>query len=86
MPSRRLSGGKYSSYTFTTSALDGGEWSASCTGSAFTPGEWTPITHRIGGWVSPSAGLYTEVREKVICLCRGLNLDRPIVQSVVRHY
>jgi hypothetical protein len=34
---------KYSSYSFSTSALDGGEWSASHPGRAFTPEERTPL-------------------------------------------
>jgi hypothetical protein len=39
-----LGGGEeYSSYSFTTSALDGGEWSASHPRRAFTPGERTPV-------------------------------------------
>jgi hypothetical protein len=38
---------RYSSYSFLMTALDGGEWSASC--SHFTP--W------IGGWVGLRAGL-----------------------------
>jgi hypothetical protein len=39
-----------------TSALAGGEWSASrpC---RFTLGERAPGTHLIGGWVDPRAGL-----------------------------
>jgi hypothetical protein len=37
---------------FFTSALDGGEWSASRTGG-FTPREKAPGTHSIGGWVGP---------------------------------
>jgi hypothetical protein len=44
---------RYSSYSLSTSALDGGEWSASRTGLAFTPGERTPGTHCTGGWVGP---------------------------------
>jgi hypothetical protein len=42
-------------YSFThslTSALDAGEWSASCPG-CFTPSERAPGTHWIGGWVGP---------------------------------
>jgi hypothetical protein len=39
-----------------TSALDGGEWSASRPGH-FIPGERTPGTDWIGGWVGPRAGL-----------------------------
>jgi hypothetical protein len=54
----RLGERKYSSYSFLTSALDGGEWSASC------PGERTPGTHWTGGCVGPRAGLDTEVRGK----------------------
>jgi hypothetical protein len=43
-------------HLFLTSALVGGEWSASplC---RFTPGESAPGTHWIEGWVSPRAGL-----------------------------
>jgi hypothetical protein len=76
----------YSSYSFSTSALDGGEWSASRPGRAFTPGERTPGTNCTGGWVGPRAGLDTEVRGKILYKCRGSNPDRPVVQSVVRHY
>jgi hypothetical protein len=41
---------------FLTSALVGGEWSASrpC---CFTPGERAPGTHGTGGWVDPRARL-----------------------------
>jgi hypothetical protein len=28
----------------------------------------------------------TEVTGKISCLCQGLNLDCPVVQSVARHY
>jgi hypothetical protein len=73
---------RYSSYSFSTSALDGGEWSASRPGR----GERTPGTHCIGGWVGPRAGLDTEVGGKILCPRRGSNLDRPVVQPVVRYY
>jgi hypothetical protein len=52
----------------------------------FPPGERTPGTHWIGGWVGPRAGLDAEARRKILCSCRGSNLDRPIVQPIVRHY
>jgi hypothetical protein len=52
----------------------------------FTPGERTPGTHCTGGWVGPRTGLDTEGREQILCLCRGSNPDRPVVQPVVRHY
>jgi hypothetical protein len=77
---------RYSSYSFSTSALDGGEWSASRPGRAFIPGERIPGTHCTGGWVSPRAGLHTEARGKILCPRRGSNPDRPVVQPVFRHY
>jgi hypothetical protein len=53
----------YSSTHSLTSALDGGEWSASRPDS-FNPREWIPDTHWIGGWMSPRAGLDTVVKKK----------------------
>jgi hypothetical protein len=50
------------------------------------PPERTPGTHCTGGWVGPRAGLDTEVRGKLSRLCRGSNLDRPVVEPVARHY
>jgi hypothetical protein len=52
----------------------------------FTPGESTSFTHCTGGWVGHRTGLDTGTRRKILCPCRGSNLDCPIVQSVVRHY
>jgi hypothetical protein len=56
----------YISYSFSTSALDGGEWSASRPGRALAPGKepWYPLYRRLG------AGLDTEVRGKSFRLCR----------------
>jgi hypothetical protein len=48
--------------------------------AALCPGERTPGIHCTGGWVGLRAGMDTEVRGKI------LFLDRPVVQSVVRHY
>jgi hypothetical protein len=50
----------YSSTHSLTSALDGGEWSASRPGR-FTPTERAPGTHWIGGWVGPRAILDASV-------------------------
>jgi hypothetical protein len=68
----------YSSYSFSTSALDKGKW------PPFTPGESTPI-HIVqeAGWV-PEPVWKQRLEEKYFCLCRGPNLDRPIVQPVAR--
>jgi hypothetical protein len=76
----------HSSYSFTTSALDGGEWSASRPGRALAPGKGppVPIVHE-AGWASEP--VWTQrLEEKSFRLCRGSNLDRRVVQSVVRHY
>jgi hypothetical protein len=43
-------------HIFLTSALAGGEWSASRPGR-FTPGKRDHGTHWTGGWVDPRAGL-----------------------------
>jgi hypothetical protein len=43
-------------HIFLTSVLFGGEWSASRPCS-FTPEDRAPVTHWIGGWLGPRAGL-----------------------------
>jgi hypothetical protein len=43
-------------HIFLTSALVGGEWSASRPGR-FTPRERAPVSHWIGGWVDPRTDL-----------------------------
>jgi hypothetical protein len=68
----------YSSYSFTTLALDRVGWSASRPGRALLPRERTSSTYCTGGWVGPSAGLDTEVRRKISCLCQGSNLNHPV--------
>jgi hypothetical protein len=75
----------YISYTFTPLALDGGDRSVSHPGHVL-PDERTPSTHCTGGWVGPRAGLDSQVRGKISCLCQGSNIDHPVVQSVARHY
>jgi hypothetical protein len=76
---------RYSS-SFTTSVLDGGEWSASRPDRALPSGKGPPGTHCTGGWVGLRAGLDTQARGKILSPCRGSNPDRPVVQPVVRHY
>jgi hypothetical protein len=50
-PWRRLGERMYSSYSFSTSALDGGEWSASRPNRALAPGKDPryPLYRRLGG-------------------------------------
>jgi hypothetical protein len=50
-------------HAFLTSALYGGEWSASRP-SRFTFRERVPGTHWIGGWVGPSTSLNAVVKRK----------------------
>jgi len=52
-------------HAFLTSALDGGEWSASRRGR-FTPMDRTPGTHWIGGWVGPGAVLDMVSKGKIL--------------------
>jgi hypothetical protein len=52
---------RYSSTHSLTSALDGGEWSASRPGR-FTPRERALGTHWIRGWVGPRAVLDAVVK------------------------
>jgi hypothetical protein len=62
-------------HVFLTSALVGGEWSASRLGH-FIPGKRAPGTHWIGGWVDPRTGLDDVERRKSLTL-PGLEL-RPL--------
>jgi hypothetical protein len=55
-----------------TSALDGGEWSASRPGR-FNPGERALGTHSMGGWVGPRAGLDADVKRKIPSPCGDSN-------------
>jgi hypothetical protein len=77
---------RYSSYSFTTSALDGGEWSASRRGRALPPGKGPPVLIvQEAGW-APEPVWTQRLEQKILCPCRGSNPDRPVVQPVVRHY
>jgi hypothetical protein len=79
-------GERYSSYSFSTSALDKGEWSASRPGRALAPGKEPPVPIlQEAGW-APEPVSTQRLGEKSFRLCRGSNLDRPVVQPVARHY
>jgi hypothetical protein len=73
--------GVIASRIFFTSALNGGEWSASRPGS-FNPRERAPGTHWIGGWVGPRAGLDAVVERKIPSPCRESNPRTATVQPV----
>jgi hypothetical protein len=72
-----------SSYSFLTSALDGGEWSASRPGRALPPGKGPPVSvGQEAGWTPEP--VWTQRLEEKFSASIG---DRtPVVQSVVRHY
>jgi hypothetical protein len=76
---------KYSSTHSLTSALDGGEWSASRLGR-FISRERAPGTHWIGGWVGSRAVLDAVVKRKIPSARRELNRRTPIVQPVAQRY
>jgi hypothetical protein len=61
-------------HVFLTSALVGGDWSAS------RPGRFSLGTHWIGGWVGPRTGLDNVERRNILPL-PGLELQ-PVAQSL----
>jgi hypothetical protein len=65
---------RYSSYSFSASALDGGEWSASRTGRALAPGKGTPVPIV---QEAPRAGLDTEARGKIPSPLPGIEPRSP---------
>jgi hypothetical protein len=74
---------RYSSMHSLTSALDGGEWSASHPG-CFTPRERAPGTRWIGFWVGPRTSLDVVMKRKILSPCRDSN--PPIIQPVAHRY
>jgi hypothetical protein len=46
--------------------------------AAISSQEKTPGTYLVGGWVDLRAGLDTEVRGNILCLCRGSNPSHPL--------
>jgi hypothetical protein len=69
---------RYSSTNSLTSALDGGEWSASgpC---RFTPRERAPDNHLTGVWVGHRAGLDVVAKRRNSCLAKNRT---PVVQPI----
>jgi hypothetical protein len=66
---------RYSSYSFLTLALDGGEWSASCPGRALPPGKEPLVPNgEEAGW-APEPVWTHGLEEK--SARRGSNLNRP---------
>jgi hypothetical protein len=85
-PRRSLEETSYSSYSFSTLAIDGGEWSASRPSRALAPGKGPPVSSvQEAGW-APEPVSTQRLQEKSYRLCRGSNPDRPVVQTVARYY
>jgi hypothetical protein len=76
---------RYSSTHSLTSALDGGEWSATRPGR-FTPRERAPGTHWVRGRVGPKAVLDAVVKKKIPSPRRESNPTIPIVRPVAQRY
>jgi hypothetical protein len=74
---------RYSFYSFSISALHGRDWSASRPGSALSPGKGpsVPVVQEAGR--APEPVWTQKLDEKFFRLCRGSNLDRPVVQPVI---
>jgi hypothetical protein len=76
---------RYSFYSFSTSSLDEGEWSASHHGHALAPGKRPPVPIlQEAGW-APEAVWTQRLEGKSFRLCRRSNLDRPVSQPVARY-
>jgi hypothetical protein len=76
----------YSSYSLSTLALNGAEWSASRPGRTLAPGKGPPVPIVQEAEWAPEPVWTQMIEEKSFRLCRESNLDRPIVQPVARHY
>jgi hypothetical protein len=63
-----------------------GEMSASRSGRTLAPGKGPPVPIvQEAGW-APEPVWTQRLEKKSFRLCRGSNLDRPIVRPVARHY
>jgi hypothetical protein len=71
-------------HVFQTSALVGGEWSASRPGR-FTPVERAPSTQWIRGWLGPRTGLHAADKRK-FWPYQDSNSDPLVIQLVASHY
>jgi hypothetical protein len=74
---------RYSSYSFLTSALDGGEWSASRRDHALPPGKGPPVPiGQEAGWVLEPVWMQ-RIQEKSSA---SVGDRTPVIQSIASHY
>jgi hypothetical protein len=71
-------------YSFFTSELVAGEWTASCPGR-FTLGERAPDTRSIGGWLGPSTSM-DDTERRYSCPFWDWNSDSSTVQPAASRY
>jgi hypothetical protein len=68
---------RYSSYSFSTLAVDGGEWSASRPGRALPPGKGPPVPIvQEAGW-APEPVCTQEATGKILSLLPGIEPRSP---------
>jgi hypothetical protein len=73
-------------YSFSTSALDGVSGQRYVPAALYPRGNEPPVPiGQQSGW-GPEPVWTRRLEEKLFCLCQGSNLDRPVVQSIVKHY
>jgi hypothetical protein len=82
MQALRGRGNIYPTHSCLTSALDGGEWSASRPGSALPPGKGTPVPIGLETGCASELIWSRRLEEKSFASAG----DPPVVQSVIRHY
>jgi hypothetical protein len=76
----------YSSYSFSTSALEGGWWSASRPGRALAPGKGPPVPIvQEAGW-APELVWTQMLEEKSFASAGDQTSYSPVFQPVARHY
>jgi hypothetical protein len=83
---RRLGERSYSFYSFSTSALDGGEWSTSRPGRALPPGKGPPVPIVQEDERAPEPVWTQRLQEKSFAAAGDRKLDSPVVQTVARHW
>jgi hypothetical protein len=82
---KKLIMSRYTLYSFLTSAVDGGEWSASRPGRALPPGKGPPVPIvQEAGW-APEPVWTQRLQEKFFGLYQESNSNRSVMQSVVGH-
>jgi hypothetical protein len=82
MPWRHMGGEEVYSYSYVTSVVDGGEWSASRPGCALPPGKGPPVPiGQEAGW-APELVWTQRLEENSSASVRD---QTPVIQSVVSH-